>query len=152
MKPDAPLEYRGEFRPIETSAPDIQVCEHLPLLAKNMHHIALVRSVRHSVNDHNAGAYYALTGRSPFEGSELIRSPSQRIFPTYGSVLAKFRPSGKPLPDFVHIPEVLSNLGDRESARLLVLVHEASPLVERAPLVTSIVAIPTPFWPWICSV
>ena len=111
MKPDAPLEYRGEFRPIETSAPDIQVCEHLPLLAKNMHHVALVRSVRHSVNDHNAGAYYALTGRSPFEGSELIRSPSQRIFPTYGPVLAKFRPSGKPLPDFVHIPEVLSNLG-----------------------------------------
>src|SRR2546422_8360482 len=37
MKPEAPLEYRGEFKPISTSAPGVQVCEHLPLLAREMH-------------------------------------------------------------------------------------------------------------------
>ena len=109
MKPDAPLEYRGEFKPIPSSAPDIQVCEHLPLLARQMHRVALVRSVRHEVNDHNAGAYYALTGRSPVEGSRLIVQPGPNLFPTFGSVLAKLRPSDKPLPDFVHIPEIISN-------------------------------------------
>ena len=111
MKPEAPLEYRGEFKPIPTSAPDIQICEHLPLLAKEMHHVAIVRSVRHGIIDHNAGAYYALTGRSPLEGSRLILAPGPKIFPTYGSVLARLQPSGKPIPDFVHIPEILSNLG-----------------------------------------
>ncbi len=111
MKPEAPLEYRGEFKPISTTVPGLQVCEHLPLLAREMHHVALVRSVTHSIRDHNAGAYYALTGRSPLEGGELIRSPSSKLFPGYGSLLAKLKPTGRPLPDFVHIPEVLSNLG-----------------------------------------
>ncbi|MBI4607296.1 MAG: DUF1501 domain-containing protein [Planctomycetes bacterium] len=110
MKPDAPLEYRGEFKPMSTSAPGVQVCEHLPLLAREMRHVALVRSVTHSIVDHNAGAYYALTGKQPFESGQLVRGPSPKLFPTYGSVLAKLRPSGKPLPDFVHIPDVLSNL------------------------------------------
>lgn len=111
MKPEAPLEYRGEFRPIRTTASDIRICEHLPLLAQQMHHVALVRSVRHKINDHNAGAYYALTGRSPVDGSRLIRSPGPKLFPAYGSVLGHLRPGTTALPDFVHIPEVLSNLG-----------------------------------------
>jgi hypothetical protein len=49
MKPEAPLEYRGEFRPIPTRIPGLQVCEHLPLLARQMHHAALVRSHWHCV-------------------------------------------------------------------------------------------------------
>lgn len=111
MKPDAPLEYRGEFRPIATSSPEHHVCEHLPRLARQMHHVSLVHSVRHKVNDHNAGAYYMLTGRSPVDGSQLILKPSTRIFPSFGAVLSRLRPSGQPLPDFVHLPEILSNNG-----------------------------------------
>jgi len=111
MKPDAPLEYRGEFRSIPTRTPGIGVCEHLPLLAQQMHHVAQVRSVRHDINDHNAGTYYCLTGRRPDDGDQLVRAPSRKLFPNFGSVLAKFRPSGKPIPDVVHIPEVLSNSG-----------------------------------------
>src|SRR5687767_15326970 len=42
MKPEAPLEYRGEFNPISTTVPGLQVCEHLPMLARQMHHVALV--------------------------------------------------------------------------------------------------------------
>src|SRR5262245_25740409 len=59
MKPDAPAEIRGEFRPIATTIPGVQVCEHLPLLARQMHHLALVRSVSHSITDHNASSYYS---------------------------------------------------------------------------------------------
>ncbi|REJ90561.1 MAG: DUF1501 domain-containing protein, partial [Planctomycetota bacterium] len=44
MKPQAPAEYRGEFQPIATSASDIQLCEHLPLTARQAHHLAIVRS------------------------------------------------------------------------------------------------------------
>src|SRR3990170_3181734 len=41
MKPDAPADYRGLFRPIQTSAPGVQLCEHLPHLAKQAHHLAI---------------------------------------------------------------------------------------------------------------
>src|SRR4051812_34357241 len=43
MKPDAPEEIRGEFRPIATNTPGLRICEHLPLLARRSHHWALVR-------------------------------------------------------------------------------------------------------------
>ncbi len=61
MKPDAPDGVRGEFAPIATTVPGLQFCEHLPLLARQAHHLTLVRSVHHSVADHNA----APTSRSP---------------------------------------------------------------------------------------
>ena len=58
MKPDAPEEYRGTFKPIDTSAPGIRLCEHLPHLAKQAHHLAIVRSLgdhRRGTGDHHAG-------------------------------------------------------------------------------------------------
>ncbi len=113
MKPEAPAEIRGEFQPIATTAPGVQVCEHLSLLARQMHHLALVRSVHHSITDHNASSYYSLTGRSPINGSRLIVADSPRNFPPYGAVLAKLRPSNRPLPAFVHIPDLLFNCGSR---------------------------------------
>src|SRR6185369_14767209 len=61
MKPNAPLEYRGVFRPMATSAPDIQMCEHLPYLAKQAHHLAIIRSLGdhgRGTGDHHAGYYY----------------------------------------------------------------------------------------------
>jgi hypothetical protein len=111
MKPDAPAEIRGEFRPVATTTPGLHVCEHLPMLARQMHRLALVRSVTHSITDHNAGTYYHLTGRYPVDGAKLITADGPGNFPPYGAVLAKLRPTGKPLPTFVHIPEFMSNLG-----------------------------------------
>ena len=134
LKPDAPAEVRGAFKPIPSSVPGAPVCEHLPLLATRMHHFAQVRSVHHSVNDHNAGAYYALTGRYPVDGSKLIVSDSPSNFPPFGAVLSKLRPTGGPLPDFVHIPEVMSNLGfdiPGEFAGFLGAAHD--PLVTGDP-------------------
>ncbi len=68
MKPDAPEEYRGPFKPVATSAPGIQLCEHLPHLAKQAHHLAIVRSLGdhgRGTGDHHAGYYYNLTGHAP---------------------------------------------------------------------------------------
>lgn len=111
MKPDAPLEVRGEFRPVRTRVPGLHVCDHLPLFSREAHRFTLVRSMRHTINDHNAGTYYHLTGRSPVEGGKLVVANSPKNFPPYGAVLAKFRPGGGKLPDFVHIPEYQSNNG-----------------------------------------
>src|SRR6266542_1345266 len=58
MKPAAPVEIRGEFRPIATSVPGVQLSEHLPRLARQLHHCALVRSVHHTVNNTHAAAVY----------------------------------------------------------------------------------------------
>src|SRR5262245_3181756 len=109
MKPDAPESIRGEFRPIATTVPGLDFCEHLPLLAQQAHHLTLVRSVHHSINDHNAGYYFAFTGRDPSSGGRLIVAPSPENFPSIGSVVAKLRPSGGRLPDFVHTPDWMSN-------------------------------------------
>lgn len=111
MKPQAPAEVRGEFQPIRTTVPGVHVCEHLPLLARQMHHLAQVRSVTHGITDHNAGSYYMLTGRYPVVGSSLVVADSPKNFPPYGAVLARLRPTGRALPDFVHIPEFQWNNG-----------------------------------------
>ncbi|MDY3561782.1 DUF1501 domain-containing protein [Gemmata sp. JC673] len=65
MKPSAPSEIRGEFRPIRTALPGVQVCEHLPLLAQRLNKLAVVRSVTHKYNSHNP--YGVMTG---FDGGQ----------------------------------------------------------------------------------
>ncbi len=62
MKPEAPAEIRGEFKPIATTVPGIQVCEHLPQLAVRMKDWALVRSLSHGENGHLPGTHRLLTG------------------------------------------------------------------------------------------
>src|SRR4051812_14597005 len=53
LKPDAPAEIRGEFKPIATSVPGLQVCEHLPNLARWMHRASLIRTFTHGFNSHD---------------------------------------------------------------------------------------------------
>src|SRR5206468_8034414 len=62
LKMDAPSEIRGEFKPIPTSVAGIQICEHLPLLAKLMDKLVLIRSIVGATGDHYA--VQCLTGRS----------------------------------------------------------------------------------------
>lgn len=109
MKPNAPSQIRGEFKPIATQTPGITVCEHMPMLAQHWHKLAQVNSVTHGIVDHNAGAYYALTGRYPVDQGKLIVSESPSNFPPFGSVMSKLRPSTSDLPSFVHVGEVMSN-------------------------------------------
>ena len=65
MKPDAPAEVRGEFKPAATSAPGIQITEHLPLVSRQAHRLTIVRSMTHAAVNHNAATYLVTTGNPP---------------------------------------------------------------------------------------
>jgi hypothetical protein len=109
MKPDAPSEYRGPFQPIATSAPGIQLCEHLPLLAQQAHHLAIVRSVGASVNtnDHHAGYYYNLTGHVPdptFLSLGNDRRPYAEDWPYMGCVVGQRSRPHPDLPNAITLP------------------------------------------------
>lgn len=97
MKPDAPAEYRGEFRPIPTTIPGYQICEHLPRLARNVHRLCVIRSLTHSDVNHTTGTSYLLTGR----GVPNVGAPLSEDWPSYGAVLAHLGRGKGPLPPFV---------------------------------------------------
>ena len=77
MKPDAPAEIRGEFKPIRTNVPGIQICEHMPLHAKIMDKLAIIRGIKsNDLGDHTP--HYILTGfpdRGKRPGLRLGRQP-----------------------------------------------------------------------------
>ena len=109
MKPNAPLEYRGPFQAIETSAPGVRLCEHLPLLAQQAHHIALINSVGGTVNtnDHHAGYYYNLTGHVPDQSFLTLgnnRTPYSDDWPYMGTVVAARRDQQPGMPNAVTLP------------------------------------------------
>src|SRR5579871_881168 len=104
MKPEAPREIRGEFRPIATSVPGVQLSEHLPRLARLMHHATLIRSVHHSVNNSHAAAVYAgLTGH---DRGEQGGGAKPTDYPALGAVLALRRPPRRPVVPFVSMPYI----------------------------------------------
>jgi uncharacterized protein (DUF1501 family) len=110
MKPDAPAEYRGSFRPMRTSAPGILLCEHLPHLARQAHHLAIVRSLGdhgRGTGDHHAGYYYNLTGHAPdrtFHQLLNARTPYPSDWPSMASVVALKRPAHAYLPQAITLP------------------------------------------------
>jgi uncharacterized protein (DUF1501 family) len=111
LKPDAPVEYRGEFKPVATSAPGVRLCEHLPLLAQQAHHLAVVNSLGHynrGTGDHHAGYYYNLTGHAPdptFRQLLNDRTPLTTDWPFVGSVVAAKRPPHPYLPSLITLPQ-----------------------------------------------
>ncbi|GIW86789.1 MAG: hypothetical protein KatS3mg108_1113 [Isosphaeraceae bacterium] len=108
LKPGAPAEIRGPFRPIATTVPGLSICEHLPRLAARAHRYALVRSVSHPNHNHTPMIYYTLTGRPverPAEDND-IRPPQRTDAPHLGAVIARAHGSGSGLPPFVAIPGV----------------------------------------------
>jgi len=88
MKPDAPLEQRGEFQTIATSLPGYQVCEHLPMTSRVMHHLAIIRSMQHRMRGHRSGVTNSLCGLPPPAGDVCIIPPEQEQLPSWGSRLA----------------------------------------------------------------
>ena len=134
MKPAAPENVRGIYQPISTSVPGLQVSEQLPHWAPIMKHLAVIRSVSHEIVDHNASSYYALTGHYPVRASKLIRGPSRDNAPPVGAVLSKLRPTGQPLPDFIHIPKRMFNCGNFIPAQLAGFLGDAyDPLITGDP-------------------
>jgi hypothetical protein len=102
MKPESPIEIRGEFDPISSSLPGVQVSEHLPRLAREMHRATLIRSMHHSVNNsHAAAVYAALTGHDRGEQGGGAK-PSDH--PSPGSVLARLRPAANRTLPYISLP------------------------------------------------
>jgi hypothetical protein len=108
MKPDAPAEVRGEYRPIHTSARGIQICDRLPRTARVMDKVTLVRSVRHEMKNHNSAGYYSLTGMAPPTDDQRLRD-SRELFPAFGSVVDRFVPGRPGTPTFVAYPHVIAD-------------------------------------------
>lgn len=88
MKPEAPVELRGEFQPISTSLPGYQICEHLPMTSRVVHHVAVIRSMQHRMRGHRSGVTNTLCGLPPPAGDVCIIPPEQEQLPSYGSRLA----------------------------------------------------------------
>jgi hypothetical protein len=86
LKPNAPSEIRGEFRPVVGAW--IAISEHLPRLAPLMHKAALIRSLHHANRLHDAAGIEVLTGRPLAGGDRELFSPIPQFFPSYGSALA----------------------------------------------------------------
>ncbi len=102
MKPQGVVDIRGEFTPVASSLPGVEVCEHLPRLSQLMHQTTLVRSMNHSVNNsHAAAVYAALTGHDRGEQGGGAK-PSD--YPAPGAVLSKLRPAPKSSLPYVALP------------------------------------------------
>lgn len=108
MKPDAPAEIRGPHKSISSVVPGLPVSEHLPRMAKQMDRICLVRSMHHTMKNHNSAAYYALTGHAPPRDDQRLRD-SLSLYPAYGSVVDKLAPLKSELPTFVSYPHVIAD-------------------------------------------
>jgi Protein of unknown function (DUF1501) len=101
LKPGAPDAYRGEFKPIATSVPGLQVCEHLPMLAKRAHELCLVRSMTHNDVNHTTATHHLLTGKPAPPG------PLADDWPNYGAILSKLGRGKGPLPPYVSMMPVV---------------------------------------------
>ncbi len=96
-KPDAPEQYRGEFKTIPTAVPGLRVCEHLPRLARLADKLAVIRSMTHGDVDHTVSTSYLLTGK----GLPRPGAPLSEDWPNYGAALSKLGRGKGPLPPFV---------------------------------------------------
>ena len=107
MKPDAPADIRGEFQPIATREPGVQICEHLPLLAQRADRYALVRSMRTNSDGHELACHMLLTGRLEMPpGFSLDNVPSANEWPSIpASVTYALRDRQTPLPPAVVLPQ-----------------------------------------------
>jgi hypothetical protein len=102
LKPQAPAEYRGQFRPIRTSAAGVEICEHLPKLAQRADKYAVIRGITHNLAAHNLGTRYLMTGNRP---TPVVN------YPMYGSVVSKEFPAAEDLPSFVSIDRPVAGPG-----------------------------------------
>lgn len=100
LKPHAPENIRGEFKPIASRAPGVQICEHLPKTAKVLDRCTLVRSLTHNIAEHGVGTTYVTTGNRP--------SPTLQ-YPSLGSLAARLLPAPPGLPAYVTFSSLRAN-------------------------------------------
>ena len=104
MKPEAPLEYRGEFQPIATNLPGVTVCEHLPLMSRQMDKVCQVRSIVHQGGQHAEATHWMLTGYP--QVPDVNAAPvGSTVYPCFGSVVSKELGWKTGMPPYVQFAE-----------------------------------------------
>jgi hypothetical protein len=102
LKPDAPVEVRGEFSPIATATPGTVISEHLPLLARETEKLAIIRSIHHDDSAHGRGMYWNLTGHKPPRAGNI--PPMSSDWPSLPAMVSKLRPAPAGVPPAVRLP------------------------------------------------
>src|ERR1700686_1617294 len=103
LKPEAPPEYRGPFRPIHTTVPGLDICELFPRLASQGRRLALIRSLHHTMASHNDGSIEVLTGKTPALADPTSTARSEH--PDCGMIASRMRGlATNGLPQYVGIP------------------------------------------------
>jgi uncharacterized protein (DUF1501 family) len=110
LKPDAPAEFRGEFRPVPTVVPGVQICEHLPRIAAVTDRFSLIRSFTHHNSDHGRADHWMLTGYFPGPGFNPNLSPNNQR-PSFGSVIARKQGARGSVPPYVCLPKMHPSCG-----------------------------------------
>lgn len=143
LKPEAPTEIRGEFRPIATATPGIEICEHLPMLARRSEHWSLVRSLTHPTNGHTLGHYYMLTGHSTSPGFKGDRQPRATDWPSITSIVGDAVPAVQNnLPPAVMLPERLVHW----SGGVIPGAYGGMMGSQRDPFIVGMTQYGDPFW------
>ena len=111
LKPDAPVEIRGPYRPIRTSVPGTMIGEHLPLCARIANKFTIVRSHSHTDNGHNTGYHYCMTGyRADFPDGNT-RMPNNHLYPSIGSIVSRELGPKTTLPPYINMPHIMAGGG-----------------------------------------
>ena len=132
LKPNAPVEIRGEFSPISTSIPGIQISEHLPLLAQQIDKLAIIRSIHHDDAAHGRGMYWNLTGHKPPRVGNIPPEPAD--WPSLPAMITKFRPAPEGVPSAVRLPYPLVDNGTLQAGEYGGwLGVQADPIIIRTP-------------------
>src|SRR5205807_2942262 len=106
MKPDAPSGIRGLHKPMSSNADGILVNSLLPNTSKIMDKVTLIRSMTHTMKNHNSAGYYALTGHAP-PVDDIRLKDTLDLFPAYGSVVDALAPSAGEVPTFISYPYLI---------------------------------------------
>jgi uncharacterized protein (DUF1501 family) len=110
LKPDAPVEFRGDFKAIPTNVAGIQIGEHLPKIAGQMDKFSLIRSFRHHNSDHGPADHYIHTGYFPGAGFNPNLKPNNQR-PAHGSIIARKLGPRSPVPPYVCLPKMHPSCG-----------------------------------------
>ncbi len=106
LKPEAPDVVRGEFAPIATRTPGMQICEHLPLLAERSQHYSIVRSVATNSSGHEEACHMLLTGRLDFPaGFQVAKAPSPNEWPSLPAQITYATRGRNNLPPAIVLPQ-----------------------------------------------
>lgn len=112
MKPDAPMDYRGEFKPLSPPIPGLYMCEHLPKMAGWAKRFSVIRTLHHNNRNHQPAGCRLFTGVDPGGDNAGQLAPKPNDPPALGSLAVKAAPPKRAIvPPFVMLPARLHDQG-----------------------------------------